>query len=86
LQHSFVWLLTLFAQTDIYIHQECHQKNIGMLSHNDLVGIRVDKETLKFSVPKFDEPTQIVFSVDSINTKKRFANQIAKRFLVENLI
>jgi thiol-disulfide isomerase/thioredoxin len=61
--------LMLFAQTDIYIHQECHQKNIGVLSHNDFVGIKVDNETLRFSVPKFDEPTRIIFSVDTAGFK-----------------
>jgi thiol-disulfide isomerase/thioredoxin len=61
--------IAVFAQTAIYIHQECHQKKIGVLSPNDLVGIRVDKETIKFATPKYDEPTCIVFSVDTAGYK-----------------
>jgi thiol-disulfide isomerase/thioredoxin len=61
--------ITLFAQTDIFVHQACYQKNVAVVSHNNIAGIRVDSETLKFSVPKFNEPTCIVFSVDTMAYK-----------------
>jgi thiol-disulfide isomerase/thioredoxin len=61
--------IAVLAQTDIYVHQDCHQKKIAVLSPNGLVGIQEDKETLKFAVPQYDEPTCVVLSVDTAGSR-----------------
>jgi thiol-disulfide isomerase/thioredoxin len=55
----------LISQTEIFIHQVCQQKVIGVINHPEIVGVMVDKETLKFLIPRYNEPTRISFNIDT---------------------
>jgi hypothetical protein len=57
------------AQVEIYVHQSCQQRVIGVINHPEITGEPVDDQTMKFIIPKAEEPTRISFYIDTAGFK-----------------
>ena len=61
--------LLLMAQTEVYVHQSCQKKVVGVINHPEIVGRDIDAETILFNFPAESEPTRISFHIDTAGFK-----------------
>jgi thiol-disulfide isomerase/thioredoxin len=57
------------AQVEVFIHQKCHSRAIGVINHPEIIGTEIDNETTRFIIPTQEEPMRISFHIDTVGFK-----------------